>query len=119
MAGKTSCAKCTLDMNINSKSENPMQCQICELYFHATCQGIGQSNIYKFIVNCQNLIWLCEYCKDKSHDFVEGWKEISKIRQILDSVTKKLELHDLELNKRSSIALHSDIFSSQKHLKDH
>lgn len=95
------CVKCSKYLNLTLKSENPLQCFICENFWHATCANIEASKVYKLIIENQNLLWSCDNCKDKRLEYAETLTELGKIKLIMEKQSSKLEEHDSILKKLS------------------
>ena len=55
---KHPCLRCRKDVTKDSKS---VQCQTCQFWVHADCQGISDE-LFKFLVEGEGVCWNCNSC---------------------------------------------------------
>jgi len=65
MAGRIASAKdvekCGQCSKVVSEKDNGLQCEFCDVWTHAACEGITEE-VYKVLSRCEGAHWFCKKC---------------------------------------------------------
>lgn len=101
-----SCGKCN---KLVKDHDNGVQCDHCEIWYHANCVGIDNAH-YKLIVKLPSMDWICDTCKD-------AIKNLKKENYILKNENKSLKEENKVLRERLA-ALEKRVNEIKVELKD-
>ena len=90
------CGKCSLAVSGRDKG---VLCEICEVWFHAKCQGISDE-AYKILQKEQSLHWYCKGCEKGMAKILETVTRIQKRQDQLEDEMLKMVTSMNEMKAR-------------------
>ncbi|KAJ8020545.1 hypothetical protein HOLleu_08693 [Holothuria leucospilota] len=103
--GRKSRDKCGDCGAVVNKDDKGIQCELCELWFHASCQNILESQYQALVEDSKNdspvLHWFCCYCNRSAVKILNG---LMRMQQQIDDLQQEVQasgsrLNDIEAGK--------------------
>lgn len=100
-AKEDSCPQCK---NAVSEKDMGIQCEICEDWFHAKCQGMDEAE-YKFVNEHKVFHWYCRSCDKNAASMIQL---MSKMRQRQDKLEEEVEKVKANVSKLTADSMEAN-----------
>ena len=123
--GKEECGECKATVSSRDKG---VQCEICEVWYHAKCEGVSEDT-YKYLQKGQGVHWYCKACDKGVAKLLTAITNLQRkqdkleldIKLVAEDMAKiKNEMHEDKQNLQKRIEGEvKGILTNMKKMEDH